>query len=139
MHTIPGTGCATVSDDLLATPNARPCNRWCMDHSALDLEWMCNTGENRYNKRRSRRAGFITREHWLKYFNLLMPRQQILPGMGSPLAKRRRNKLSSDDWLRSCGGVSFQVEEPLSVLPTRLGSDEFTHQNLLFLEDKPWR
>lgn len=40
VHTLPCTGCATVSD-ALATPNATPCNRWCRDHSALDPEWMC--------------------------------------------------------------------------------------------------
>ena len=40
VHTLPCTGCATESD-LLATPNARPCARWCTEHSAADPEWMC--------------------------------------------------------------------------------------------------
>jgi hypothetical protein len=40
VHTLPCTGCATVSD-ALATPNSMPCNRWCTDHSTLDPEWMC--------------------------------------------------------------------------------------------------
>lgn len=40
VHTLPCTGCATESE-ALATPNSRPCNRWCMDHSASDPHWMC--------------------------------------------------------------------------------------------------
>jgi hypothetical protein len=39
VHTLPCLGCATDSD-YLATPNARPCTRWCMDHST-DPDWMC--------------------------------------------------------------------------------------------------
>ena len=40
VHTLPCTGCATESDSL-ATPNARPCTRWCTEHSAADPKWMC--------------------------------------------------------------------------------------------------
>ncbi|KAI2497531.1 hypothetical protein MHU86_16985 [Fragilaria crotonensis] len=39
VHTLPCPGCATESD-YLATPNASPCTRWCMDHST-DPDWMC--------------------------------------------------------------------------------------------------
>jgi hypothetical protein len=39
VHTLPCTGCATVSDDL-AKPNACACTTWCHEH-ALDPEWMC--------------------------------------------------------------------------------------------------
>lgn len=40
VHTLPCTGCATESD-ALATPNATPCHRWCVDHSAADPDWLC--------------------------------------------------------------------------------------------------
>ena len=40
VHTLPCTGCATESD-ALATPNATPCHRWCVDHSAADPDWRC--------------------------------------------------------------------------------------------------
>ena len=40
VHTLPCTGCATESD-LLATPNAHPCARWCTEHSTADPEWAC--------------------------------------------------------------------------------------------------
>ena len=40
VHTLPCTGCATESD-ALAAPNATPCHRWCVGHSARDPDWLC--------------------------------------------------------------------------------------------------
>jgi hypothetical protein len=40
VHTLPCTGCATTSDELV-TPNARLCGRWCYEHSLVDPEWLC--------------------------------------------------------------------------------------------------
>jgi hypothetical protein len=39
VHTLPCPGCATESD-YLATPNASPCTRWCIDH-LTNPDWMC--------------------------------------------------------------------------------------------------